>query len=472
MRSLTGFAVLVAVCLALGTPAFAETAADPGAAATAPEETSTGSGGGVEGWLNGVDESIDEVRIGGKVKLAFNFGQRVMYDDNIYLNAKNEPDTRGRVGSWVSDTVLGVAFLLPTNPDYSQFFKRDSITIFRYEFGYTAYFTDGGVNHPRHTFSTDLFSFFKDLFKVSGEGSRFYFRIKNDLDFKTDPLDLKLRNLSLIGLPVINDFQRLERWENRFDALVGYNGNRFKATISYRNEWFSFTDREFQQADHMEHIVPVRFGVAIPQHENKVVYLEGRYRNLNYRKDILNDAEVWEIVGGFEGSIISRRMTAVAEAGYSSWNSKDNGLTADDSDYSGFIGLLRLVYRPWEERKLQFQLEAERRVQWSAIANYLVENRGELSVIYEFIPRRLEGDLTLAVRDQDESDGPSRTLWEVGLGVRYHLFKQVDLTARYLYRNQDSRNEIVYVDPVTGVLRQTNGDFYQNVISVGIEVRF
>ena len=46
----------------------------------------------------------------------------------------------------------------------------------------------------------------------------------------------------------------------------------------------------------------------------------------------------------------------------------DEGLSPDDSDYDAGTGWAKIVYLPMEERKLIFQVEGGRKVDWSAIS--------------------------------------------------------------------------------------------------------
>jgi hypothetical protein len=465
MRPLIQFAVIAAVCAGMGLPAAASES-------EAPVVESAGSPGTmdtIQNWLDQADDAIDGVTLW-KFKIGVSFTERMIYDDNVYLNDDDEPNTEGRADSIISETSLGLSLLLPTNPDYSRLFKRDTVNILSYEATYLWYFNEPDTSNLAHSISTDLFGFFKDLFKLTGEGSRFYFRVQDTLDFKTDPLDLELKNLRLTGFPTLKSFDKLERWENRFHAMLGYDGNLFRARATYDNEFYAFEDDEFESADHMEHKVALRVTVDIPGMEDKAVYAEGRYRWLRYDEDVLNDAEAWEAVLGFDGIIISRKLRAIAEAGFLSWDSDDNGDTADEDDHEGGLGMVRLIFRPWEERKVQFQLEVRRELTWSAIANFRIDDTATFSVIYEWIPDKLELDLTLSAESHDESDGPDRILYEAGLGARYKLFRQVDVTARYLYRRQDSEKEIELVQD--GETTSSDGDFYQNVFSLGLELRF
>jgi opacity protein-like surface antigen len=468
MRFLIRFAVMTTVCLALCVSATAEEAAvDDGPA----EGTGPGLMDTIQNYLDKAETKVQETSLW-KFKFGVVFEQRLIYDDNIFLNDDDEAGTEGRVWALISDTSLGFGLYLPVNPNYVKYFDKDKVKILDYKITVQEYVTRGDVDNIAHSFTTDLFSFWKDLFKIDGVGSRIYTRFKNRLDYVTDPLDLEVRDLRLIGFPTVKAVTELERWENRLDLEIGYEGNLIRGHVAYRNEYYHFDDKLFEQADHMEHTYAGRVGVNLPKFEDKFVYLEGRFRQLRYDENTLNDADAWEVVAGFEGTVISRKLQVQAECGYSEWDSSDDGKTADDSDYDGFIAYGQLVFRPWENRNIQFQLDGGRALGWSAIANYRVEDRGSVSVLYEVLPKLLDADLTLSVEKNNVSEGPDRILYSVGAGLKYHLFKQLDLTARYLYRTQSSKNEVELTDGTGDVVAESDGDFFQNVFSIGLSLKF
>ncbi len=456
MRTIT--LLIAAILLASPSAIAAETAASGGALAT------------IQDYLDRAEDAIDNVAIG-PMKLDVGFSMRCIYDDNIFLNDTNESNTEGRKDALIWETGLSLALVIPTNPDYVRWFDTDKVTVLSYRIAVQEYTNRGDMDNIAHSFRTNLFSFLDDLFKVEGEGANIYFHIKDDFDFITDPLDLEVRNLNAINLPIVKAVKELERWENRFTARVGYNGNMIFGFVGYDNEYYQFKDDLFESADHMEHTIRLRVGVHLPNMEEKDVYIEGRLRILDFRKRTLNDAEAFEIAAGFDGLIISRKLRVNAEVGYIQWNSSNNGATADDEDHHGAIAMLRAVFRPFADRKLTFQLEASRSIGWSAIANFRVDDQGALSVVYEVLPKKLEVDATVAMSNHNESDGPDRTLTEASVGVVYHLFTQVDVSLRYQYRIQNSWNELVILAG-PGLVFASNGDFYQSVVSLGLDINF
>ena len=112
---------------------------------------------------------------------------------------------------------------------------------------------------------------------------------------------------------------------------------------------------------------------------------------------------------------------------------------------------------------------------WSAISNYRVDHRVALTVFEELMPKKLDADATFAWSHHHPSEGPVRSLIEAGAGLTYHLFRQVDLTARYLFRSQVEEREISLATATAGgqvVNIVTDGDFHQNVVSVGVAITF
>jgi hypothetical protein len=141
--------------------------------------------------------------------------------------------------------------------------------------------------------------------------------------------------------------------------------------------------------------------------------------------------------------------------------------------------MARFAYKPWgEERDTRFQLEYERHVEYSAISNYNRIHEAQFSVIHELIPKRLDGDFSMSFSTIAPSQGPHRKLFETGVGAVYHLYKQVDVSLRYLFRHETSDNEIVtnsafrrgprlYSFDIT-----SDGDFYQNMVELAIALHF
>ena len=100
-----------------------------------------------------------------------------------------------------------------------------------------------------------------------------------------------------------------------------------------------------------------------------------------------------------------------------------------------------------------------------------------LTIFDELIPKKLDFDFVVSYTKMKPSEGPKRNLFEVGGGLTYHLVPQVDLTMRYLFRNQRSHDE-VFVNfvgqtdsgQVGNITLESNASFVQNIFSVGFVI--
>lgn len=433
--------------------------------------------GAVEDYLDRASNYLDENRIGGKVRFSPYIAQRVIYDDNVYLNDEDEQGTNGEEWDVISDSTVRLGFVLPVNRSYSELydevFGRDELTIFEYEARFLEYAHRGALDSINQHFRTDLFGFLEEL-SLGTEGRRFWFDVGAEYSDVSDPLDLELRDIDALGFEKISEEDELRRRRIDAHAALGYRGNHFDVSAGYEFYWLDFKNDFFQQANQTSHKGFVEAGISPQSWDDKRIYVRGTAQQIQFHEDFLNDGRIFTGVIGFEGTLLSKKLFVVAEGGYLHWCVNDNGLLGDEEEYQGGIGLLRLAYQPWSERNVTFQLEAIRTVEWSVISNFRVDHTVALTVFNQFT-EKLEGDVTLAWSHHVPSAGPIRDLYEVGLGIRYHLMERVDLTARYLHRFQIGYREefLTTVDEDSNVVTlRTDGDFDQNVFSLGIEIEF
>lgn len=434
--------------------------------------------GSIRDFLDRTSDKLDENRIAGKIRFSPYVAQRFVYDDNIWLNDKDEADTRGREDDLISDSTVRLGLVLPVNRQYSrmyeEIFGRDELTLLSYEARFLEYAHRSGTDSINQHIRTDLFGFLEDLGSIGLEGRHWIFDVGAEYSDLSDPIDILVRDLQLPGFPPQFVLDEIRRRAVQAHAAIGWRGNNLDAKVGYEFYWLDFANDFFQQANQVSHKGYAEVGFRPPGLEDKRVYLRVSYTDLHFREELLNDAGISEGVIGFEGSLISKKLQFVLEGGWLDWNVDMSGLLGDDNEYRGGVGLARVVYQPWAQRDLKFQIEGRRSVNWSAISNYRVDHAVTFTVFNSFTPK-LDGDLTLAWSHHVPSAGPIRTLYEAGVGVTYHLFKQVDLTARYLFRYQNEyREEFLTTADQFGnpVQIQTNGDFYQNVFSVGVEITF
>ncbi len=474
-------AVITAAVLMLGlaTPAMAQ----------------DGAAHAIDDFVQRGSDFFDNNLIFGKIRISPRLDQRFIYDDNIWMNDASEPQTRGRQWDFISSTKVGLSFDLPVNEEYTKFFKRSKVRLLTYEADFMWYFRNTEVSDINHDIGTSLFAFLSDLTKASGgKPYGFFFDVNANYRIIMNPLDLIQRPLgpALTGDPTgiplaIGETDRLQWKQANAEAYVGWRGNWLDIRAGYEFEWYEFKDDFYSQADHREHTFVGEIGWNPWFHPQGRIFLKGKYSDLEFKTGLLNGANIWDVRLGFEGPLFSKRFRWYLDGGVKDWeNQADGGFVfrnaqgipefrsnPDDSDYSGFVGKGRVAFTPWQQRKTMFQLEVARDVNWSAIANYREDTYVMLTIFDELIPKKLDFDFVISYSKHDPSDGPYRHLFEVGAGLTYHLVPQVDLTMRYLFRNQRSFDEVsvTFVGPNGGTTDlETNSKFHQNIFSVGFVV--
>ena len=316
----------------------------------------------------------------------------------------------------------------------------------------------------------------------------------------TDPLDAQTLFLRDDGATSLATFQDFERDEKRAKFTTGYEGGQVDGKVAFEYYGLSLDDSEFSQADHLRYTYSSEVGTELPWWQEKRGFLNYEFRQYKFgrsdvldvngnrvgRTQVLNNGDVHRIVAGVEGALFTQRLTGRIEAGYIGWDARSDGESGDNNDYNGFAGGFRVAYKPFEERKTQFQIAYDRDLGYSTISNYNKKHDVVLSFIHDIIPNRLDGDASIAFTRTEPSDGPDRNLWELGLGLTYHLYEQLDVSFRYLMRYQDSKDEIKVTsafdldanDGVPGPGRiveyqlSSDGDFWQNILELGITLRF
>jgi hypothetical protein len=469
----------------------------------------------IDKFLKGVTDELDNNLLFGKFRFTPRISQSFIYDDNIWQNDEHEGaylydenfgyirETRGREWDFISDSKIDLSLVLPVNPNFTKFFRRDHMVLLGYEVHFLEYMRRGETDAINQTIYTDLFGFFQDLFQWSvGNEQGFFFDAGAMYRDITNPLDIYERSLgaALVGIPDLPPILRQDseiRWnEISAHATFGYRTNVWDVRAGYRFDYIDFSKDFYSQADQSGHTGMLEVGCAPPALGGARVFVRGEYTDLDFDEGLLNDAEIYDVRVGFDGSIpslFSRKLRFYLEAGVRIWDSEQTGSfefrnssgevinreNPDTDDFAGFVWLARIVYQPWQEQQTRFQFETSRNVVWSAISNFRSDYRVELSAFHELLPRKLDVDATVSWSRYDPSDGPHRYMIEAGAGVRYHLLEQVTLFARYLFRNQRGRKEleITFIDPdAPGGPQQvdlrSDSDFHQNIFQVGIEITF
>lgn len=478
----------------------------------------------VERFLDNAQKKIEETKIW-KLRVKPSLHESVIWTDNIFLNADGEdnvkltrvlgpgativtdPDQLARIASTVpefadtesqgekSDFIiqseLGTDLVLPVNESYSKVFdKLEQMTLLSVKIRNQEYLDHNELDNNSYFLRTDVFSFINDLLNQKW-GNNFWVRMKDEYADLNDPLDATIRLLKQDGISNVDSFTDFGRKENLFNFDAGWNGAKVDALLGYERYNLWLNDESLQQADHKRDNFHAEVGSLVPGWEQQRAYARydvwlyhfGRADVLSLSGDvnseqILNDATVQRGALGVEGPMISDKTTFLAEAGYENWNPNTQGLSADTSSYAGFMGHVQAAYKPWDEQNTTFSFEYQKTIDYSAISNFNLEHTGLFSVRHELIPKRLDGDFNISLTTTSPSDGPDRKLLETGCGLTYHVYKQLDVSLRYVFRHQTARNEIVTASAFGRGARvfeyqvKSDSEFVQNIVELGFLLHF
>jgi hypothetical protein len=477
----------------------------------------------IEQFLANTQKSVDETRIW-KFHLVPSFKQSVIYTDNVYLNdddennvqlthvfgpgsivisdpdrleqiAANTPEFQdteslGRLDDFILQSELSTDFVLPVNDEYEKAFHRKAMTLLGVRVRVQEYLDRNELDNTSVFLHTDLFGFINDLLNQEW-GRSFWVRMKDDYSKLKDPLDTEIRLLGQTGIETVANFHDFGREENTFNFDTGWNGAKVDASAGYENYHLWLDDHELDQAEHVRHNFHGEIGSRVPGWEQQRAYLRYDLWIYHFAKapvrqldgtiedqQILNDATVQQGALGVHGPMFSEKTTLRAEAGYAYWDPHSDGLSGDNHDYAGFMGRFQGVYKPWDERKSRVSLEYYKSIDYSAISNFNLSHNSLLQIVHEFVPKRWEADVSLAFTKTTPSDGPKRKLFEAGAGVTYHVFPQMDLSLRYVFRHQTATDEIVTTSAFARGGRvyeyqvESDSEFVQNIVELSALLYF
>lgn len=492
--------------------------------AAAPAFAQDSLSGSIERFLNNTQSALEENKIW-KIRVRPSLRESVIFTDNVFLNDEDEnpvrllrvqgpgatvitdprrleqiaatvpefrdTETRGRESDFIIQSELAVDFVLPVNEDKSKLFGANEITLLSVKGRNQEYLDVNELDNNSLFLKTDIFGFVNDL--IGGEwGNGFWLRVQDDYSKLRDPLDASIRLLAQTGVTLVDSFDDFGREENTFNFDTGWRGSKVDASAGYEKYNLWLDNDNLDQAQHGRHNFHAEVGSLLPGVERLRGYL--RYDVWIYhfarapirddrgneigKAQILNDATVQQGTIGVNGDVIPDRLNVVLEAGYASWNPHSDGLSADRTHYAGFMPHVRVAYKPWDERSTRLQFEYGKRIGYSAISNFNLEHAATLSLLHELIPERLDGDISVAFTSTSPSDGPDRKLLEAGFGLTYHLFKQADVSFRYLYRHQTARNEIRNQSAFARGARafdfevSSDSEFVQNILELSLLLHF
>lgn len=495
-------------------------------AASAPAFAADSLKDSVQQFLNDAQTEVDEARIW-KFHLKPSLRESIIWTDNVYLNDDHESNLRltqvtntstgevitdkatlariqasqedfvdaesqDRVDDLIFQSELGLDFVLPVNEAYSKAFKMDRMTILGAKVRNQQYLDRSELDNNSVFLHTDLFGFLADLMNQRW-GENVWVRVRDDYSYLRDPLDTSIRLLRQDGITQVKGFEDFGRTENTFNFDVGIHGpeSPMDASVGYEHYNLWLSDDELDQAQHSRDNLHAEIGTLVPGLEPLRAF--ARYDYSQYRFDeapisnvqgevvakeqILNDANVNKGTLGVETR--NDKVEARYEFAYENWDpQKGSGLSGDTRNFAGVLNTVLLAYKPWDERNTKFQFSFEQTLDYSAISNYNAYQTAMLSVLHEVVPQRLDADATVAFTTTNPSDGPYRKLLETGFGLTYHLFKQADLTFRYLYRHQTAHHELETNstfergDLAYSYTIRSDSAFYQNIVELGFQVRF
>lgn len=479
----------------------------------------------VEQFLNNAQTKVDNTKVW-KFQIKPSLRESVIWTDNVYLNDDSEQDLRltrvtntttgqvitdkgtldqiaqtlpefkdaksqGRDGDFIVQSELGVDFVVPVDDAKFKAFKQARMTLLGVKVRNQEYLDHNELDNNSIFLHTDLFGFLTDLMNQQW-GNNVWVRVRDDYSYLRDPLDSEIRVLGQTGIAGVKKFNDFGRTENTFNFDTGITGNQCDASIGYEryNLWLS--DHELDQAQHYRHDVHGEVGVTVPGTEAVRAYARYEFGQIRFddaplhdtnghtvgTAQILNDGDINKGTLGAETH--NDKIEAMAESSYENWKPRlGSGLSGDTNQFSGVVSHVRLAYRPWENRpKTKFQFEFIQTVDYSAISNFNVNQTGTISVLHQIIPDRLDADCNVSFTTTNPSDGPYRKLLETGCGLTYHMFKQTDLTFRYLFRHQTAHHEITTNsdfqsgDNLYSYQVQSDSSFYQNIVELGLLLHF
>jgi len=479
----------------------------------------------VEQFLNNTQTKIEDTKVW-KFHVRPSLRESAIWTDNIFLNDDHEQDlrltrvtdtttgdaitdpatleriasrqrdfqnekTQGRQSDYIFQSELGLDFVMPVNDEKSKAFKQDHLTILGVKVRDQQYLDHDELDNNSVFLHTDLFGFLTDLMNQEW-GRNVWVRVKDDYSYLRDPLDTSIRLLRQDGITTVKNFNDFGRTENTFNVDGGINGPEADASIGYEHYNLWLSDHALDQAQHVRQNFHGVLGSLVPGGPEALrVFV--RYDYTMYRFDdapirnafgrvirneqILNDADVNKGTIGAEWR--NEKIETLVEAAYENWKPlSGSGLSGDTSQFSGVVSHAQIAYRPWEERSTKFQLSFVQSIDYSAISNFNSNETATFSVLHEVIPNRLDGDFTVSFGTTNPSDGPYRKLFETGVGLTYHLYKQADLSLRYLFRHQTAHHEIVtnsdFQRGTTLYSYQVSSDsaFYQNIVELGLLLHF
>ncbi len=503
--------------------------ADP-APTTSTSSSDAGIAGAVSDFISRSGDRWKELTIFG-MKPKMRISEQISYTDNVFYQTNGErlvidrdPDfisdginarprlgePRGKVSDIVNVASLNFGLEMPVNLALVPIIRDRNKTLRVFDSNVTS------VVYMRHHDSPDALNYDATLdfpamlnewarrllsFNV-GQGA-LYFRTEATYSRITDPLDVAKFQVhdeapTFVRGEERNDFERVEY---AFKGTLGWRSQVWDASVGSRFYKFRVKDRSLDSADHRQSSYFAEAGHTFAGTEQRAfVFVDYTDFGFDERTAIdtkfakggevttLRDFERYKYGVGWEGPLLSKKLQSRVEAFWIGVDVDDRRksprpviVDPDDRtkayersyDEPHLVGFAtRQKYAPTQ--KTQFQFEYGRGVEWSVVSENKVVDKATFTVSHEFNPR-VTGTFKYSIENENVAFLQKRTFQEVGVGVRYKLFKYTFLTAEYTLRHMRSRREpvAVYADRANQPYTvRANGDFTANIITVGVSVEF
>ncbi|MFN3476501.1 MAG: outer membrane beta-barrel protein [Candidatus Methylomirabilales bacterium] len=317
------------------------------------------------------------------------------YDDNIFREPKDKQS------DYINYISPGVALKLP-------FGRHELLASYRMDL--LRAFKNKGIDDERNFLKGTLKLDFGKLDIAVGEDFR------DTSDFPSSELT-----------------QRVKRIENSFHAKVSYAViGRFGVGLSYANHFFDFQDPAFNTLDRDENVLGASVFYRILPRASLFV----RYDFAQERFDIAKERDADKHRGflGIEGEI-GPKLKLIAKGGYGIVDLKDQALQS----IATWLAEVDGVYRPLH--RLSMSLILRRSVEVASFTDNFEAFAIGFGVSYAFRPWLTFSPRISYERDEFPRTERQDTIFGVGMGLRFQLFRYTFLEGSYGYQKRSSSVE-------------------------------
>jgi len=373
-----------------------------------------------------------------RVSFSPSYRQHVTFDDNVFLNDRDEG--RGRQAD----------LIITERPGVRVAFAYRAVSVSLDYAGEIQQY----VRHPElntRGFAGDIqleldLGLKKDkLLKLDLQRRRWFVKVTNDVKGATDAVDLASAKL-------------VARVQNVFKLRTGLILKQGELYIEYGNSYLHVFDSELNQLQHMQHSLSL--GAKSEISPRWTIDLRITPGLIDFERGTLSDQQFISVRAQARGKL-SPRLSTTLSLGYRQQRVVNQGDNGDTSEFAGvaFAATLR-----WDlSQRTRLFVSAIRELQVSSVSNFKETTIGRISVVRELVARRLLASVELEVNHQKSSDGPERsdpqnTRFSAQLKLDYKFRSWLIFDISYQYQQNLSNQE--------------NGAFYRNTLSLGVNFKF